>query len=278
MRGLVERGRAISRIIGAASVLFLPFAAPASAEDEGLSELFGSLHLSAEQVADYLSNAAPAAGEEKWLVRWEQDEVTLGIVASAGVTAQMIDQAVSQIRNTFEYAGRRLDACIRHWDRAADLAGDAPKISSCESRSIEIDLLIDVSEASMLGKINRPQLPSRLTSNELGVIWQRIRGAVLAQPNASLCTGAVIADATARNLMAGAAIVRPALEQNKLLTVFHCARDLGYLLLGSVPIPDTVGTGGTWNGSLLKLLYSPAFRSGESRSEVLAKLRALPSN
>ena len=257
MSGRVERSSATFKLTCTIAVLLICLATRAVAEDEELSELFGKLRLSADQVADYLSNVTPAEGEERRLVRWEQDEVTLGIVASTGVTAQMIDQAVSQIRNTFEYAGRRLDACIEHWERPAGLAGASPKISACESRSIEIDLLIDVSEVSILGKINRPQLPSNLTSDNLNVIWQRIRGTVLAKPNASLCSGAVVADATVRNLMAGAAIVRPAPEQNTLLTVFHCARDLGYILLGSVPIPDADGTGGYWDGELSKLLYSP---------------------
>ncbi len=278
MLGRAERNNTTFKLTCVIGVLLICFAAPAVAEDENLSELFGSLRLSADQAADNLANATPAEGGERRLVRWEQPEITLGIVASSGVTAQMIGQVKSQIGNEFDYAGRRLDVCIRHWESASESSGDSAEVSACGSRSIEIDLLVDVSERSILADTDRPQLPSDLTSATLTAIWQRIRGFVLAKPTTSVCTGTVVTDVTVKNLAGGAAIIRPAPEQNALLTISLCARDLGYVLLGAVPIADTNGPGGTWDGRLLKLLYRPEFRSGESRSEVLAKLRAASGN
>jgi hypothetical protein len=278
MSGRVERGSATFKVACAMAVLLVALAAPAVAEDESLAKLLGGLGLSVEQVADNLANTLPAGGGERRLVRWEQAKITVGIVASSGVTAQMIGQVKSQIGNEFDYAGRQLDVCVRHWERLPESPSDATEVSACGSRPVDIDLLVDISERSVLADIDRPQLPSDLTSTSLTVIWQRIRGHVLAKPTQPVCTGTVVADAAVQKLAGGAAIIRTAPEQNALLTVSLCARDLGYILLGSTPIPDTNGPGGTWDGGLLKLLYRPELRSGESRGDVLAKLRAASGN
>src|SRR5262245_57574902 len=119
MTGSVERNRRTFKFAGAVAV-FICLALPAAVRAEDPSVLIRRLTsdygLSIDQLSDYLALGTPADNGERRLVRWDQDEIALGIVASSGVTADMIDKTVAPIESTFRDVGRRLRICIRHWD------------------------------------------------------------------------------------------------------------------------------------------------------------------
>lgn len=266
------------RMICAAAIAVTGLATPAASQDDDLSMLVRRLTsdygLSIDQLAGYLTLDVPADNSERRLVRWEQAEVTLGVVASVGITADMIDKTVSSIESTFEDVDRRLYVCIQRRDREASAVGDWRTFPSCESRPVEIDLVLDISERSIFADIGGPQLPSESKQTFLSALWSKIREAVLANTTEYFCTAGVATDVAALKLVGGAGLIRPKSEQNALLTMTLCSRELAYYLLGVIPIAEPDGKGGYLDGDLLQLLYRPELRSGDSRSEVLAKLRA----
>lgn len=278
----VERNSLVSKFKYGVAVLVIWLATPAAAQDEDLSMLVRRLTshhgLSVDQLGNYLALGTPVDGTERRLVRWDQPEVTLGIIASAGVTADMIDKTMAPIESAFDDVGRRLSICIRRWGRGLGTADDSRIFPDCRSQPIEIDLVLDISERSIFQDIDGPQLPSELEWTFLRALWSRTRETVIANPIAYFCTAGVATDVATQKLVGGAGLIRPASEQNALLTMTLCSREMAYYLLGAIPIASPDGKGGYLDGDLLQLLYRAEFRSGETRREVLEKLRAASEN
>lgn len=276
------RVQTIFRMACVAVVAVICFATPATSQDEDLSMLIRRLTshygLSVDQLGDYLALGTPADSSERRLVRWDQAEVTLGVVASAVVTADMIDKTVAPIENVFDDVGRRLYICIRHWDREVGTADGSRTFPDCQSQPVEIDLVLDVSEHSIFADIGAPQLPSETKWTFLRTLWSRMRESVLANPTAYFCSAGVATDVATQKLVGSAGLIRPRPEQNTLLTMTLCSRQIAYYLLGAIPIADSGGKGGYLDGDLLKLLYRTELHSGESRSEVVQKLRSASGN
>lgn len=277
-----NRLQAMFGMICASTIAIVCLAAPAGAQDEDLSVLIRRLTsthgLSVDQLADYLALGTPLDGVERRLVRWEQAEVALGVVASAGVTADMIDKIVAPIENTFDDVGRGLYICIRRSDREVSAAGDSRAFPDCQSRPVEIDLVLDISERSIFADVNGPQLPSESKQTFLRASWSKMREAVLAHTTEYFCSAGFATDVAAQKLVGGAGLIRPKPEQNALLTMTLCSRELAYYLLGVIPIAKPGDKGGYLSGDLLQLLYRTELQSGESRGEVLEKLQAASGN
>jgi hypothetical protein len=231
-----------------------------------------------DEIANYLALGRTLKGERR-LVRWEQAFVTLGVTASSGTPAALVNEAVSNIETTFKYVGRQLQACVRSWPRDLKRFGEAISIDDCDSKPTDIDLVIDVSDQTSFADAALSSLPSDPTQIFLTSQWARIRQDVLAQPTADICSASFATDATAQKIGGAAGYIRaPAAKQETVVSVRYCSLQLGYNLLGSIPIKNRNSDGGTLNPDLLALLYSIQFRSGESQSEVLAKLRKAVSN
>lgn len=282
MSGRVERSRATFKVICGTAILLICLATPVAAQDEDLSMLIRRLTshygLSVDQLGDYLALGTPADSVERRLVRWDQAEVTLGVVTSTDVTADMIDKTVAPIENAFDDVGRRLYICIRRWDREVDTADNSRTFPDCQSRPVEIDLVLDVSERSIFADIDDPQLPSESKWTFLRALWSKMREAVLAKPTAYFCSAGVATDVATQKLVGGAGLIRPGSEQNALLTMTLCSRQIAHYLLGTIPIAQPDGKGGYLDSDLSKLLYRTELRSGESRSEVVEKLHSTSGN
>lgn len=278
----VERNSLVAKLKYGVVALVVWLATPAAAQDEDMSMLVRRLTshygLSVDQLGDYLALGTPVDSTERRLVRWDQPEVTLGIIASAGVTADMIDKTMAPIESVFDDVGRRLSICIRRWDRGAGTADDSRIFPDCRSQPSEIDLVLDSSGGSIFADINAPQLPTESRWSVLRAFWSEMHGAVLAEPKAYFCSSGLATDMATQKLVGGAGLIRPASEQNALLTMTLCSREMAHYLLGAIPIASPDDKGGYLDGDLLHLLYRAEFRSGETRTEVLEKMHAAPAN
>lgn len=274
----IKRNSRSFRLTGAVAIGIICLAIPVAAQGEDLSTLVGRLTsdygLSVDQVGDYLALGTPVDSAERRLVRWDQSDIALGVVASAGVTAEMIDKTVAPIENAFRDVDRRLHICIRRWDPKVGTADEARIFPDCQSQPIEIDLVLDVSAHSIFADIGALQLPSESRWTFLRLLWSKMREAVLAKPTAYFCNAGVATDAATKKLVGGAGLIRPKPEQNALLTMTLCSRQIAYYLLGVIPIAEPDGKGGYLDGDLAQLLYRAELHSGETRKEVLEKLRA----
>jgi hypothetical protein len=247
-------------------------------ETSNLSELVQAITASSgrsvDEIADYLTVGRRSEREERTLVRWDQAEITLGLTVSSSASAPLVETVVADIQRTFDLVNKRLLVCVRGWPGGSEITDEvtAP-IGSCGPTPTEIDLLIDVSDRVMLREMEA--LPSDPTRPFLRNVWSRARQQVLAQPTWYFCNFGLATDATAQEVVGAAGILRaPTLEPKAFELAEKCSIELGYLLLGSLPIPDrSGGKGGTLSPDLLALLYRDELQSGESRSEVLTTLR-----
>lgn len=229
---------------------------------------------SIDEIAEYIT-LGRRPDVEPTLVRWDQAEITLGLTVSSNASGPLVETVVASIQRRFDLVNRRLLVCVRSWPGGPEITdGGAVRIGSCGSARTEIDLMIDVSDRVMLTEME--ELPSDATSHILRDTWSRIRQEVLAQPTWRFCNFGFATDATAQRLVGGAGIARaPTIGERAFELANNCAIELGYYFLGTFPIPDkSGGEGGALYPELLTLLYSDELRSGESRSEVLRKLRA----
>jgi hypothetical protein len=245
---------------------------------EALSDLVRAITAasgrSVDEIATYLTLGRRPDGAEPTLVRWDQAEITLGLTVSSNASAPLVEVVVESIQRRFYLVNRRLLVCVRSWPGGSEIADrEAVPIGSCGSAPTEIDLMIDVSDRVMLREMEA--LPSDVTRHFLRDSWSRIRQEVLAQPTWLFCNFGYATDATAQRLVGAAGIIRVPTIEEKAFEANNCAIELGYYFLGSLPIPDkSDGEGGALHPDLLTLLYSDELQSGESRSEVLRKLRA----
>lgn len=229
---------------------------------------------SVDEIAGYLALGRRPDGAEPTLVRWDQAEITLGLTVSNNASVSLVETVVADIQRTFDLVNKRLLVCLRSWPGGSEITDEvAAPIGSCGSASTEIDLLIDVSDRVMLREMEA--LPSDPTRDFLRDIWSIARQQVLAQPTWYFCNFGLATDATAQMVVGAAGIIRaPTLEPKAFELAEKCSIELGYFMLGSLPIPDrSGGKGGTLNPDLLALLYSDERNSGESQSEVLTALR-----
>jgi hypothetical protein len=229
---------------------------------------------SVDEIADYLTLGRRPDGAEPTLVRWDQAEVSLGLTVSSNASAALVEAVVTNIQRRFDHVNRKLMVCVRNWPGGSEITDDnAVRITGCGSAPTEIDLVIDVSDHVMLKEMEA--LPSDPTRHFLRYSWSRIRQEVLAQPTWRFCNFGFATDPAAQRLVGGAAISRaPTIGEKAFELTNNCAIELGYYFLGSLPIPDkSGGEGGALYPDLLALLYSDELQPGESRSEVLRKLR-----
>jgi hypothetical protein len=230
---------------------------------------------SVDEIAGYLAVGRRSEPAEQTLVRWDQAEITLGLTVSANASAPLVEAVVAHIQRTFDLVHKRLLVCVRSWPGGSEITDEvAAPIGSCGPAPTEIDLLIDVSDRVMLREMEA--LPSDPTRHFLRDIWSRATQQVLAQPTWYFCNFGSATDAPAQKLVGAAGIIRaPTHEQEAFVLAEKCSAQLGYFLLGSLPIPDrSGGKGGTLDPDLLALLYSDELQSGQSRTEVLTTLRA----
>jgi hypothetical protein len=245
-------------------------------ETKNLSELVQAITAysgsSVDEIAGYLALGGRSEGAEPKLVRWDQAEITLGLTVSSNASAPLVEAAVAGIQRIFDFVNRRLLVCVRSWPGGSEITDEvAAPVGSCGSARTEIDLVIDVSDRVLLKEMEA--LPSDPTRRPLRDIWSRVSQDVLAQPTWHFCNAGYATDATAQKLVGAAGIIRaPTIEQKAFELAKECSMRLGYLLLGSFPIPNGSG-GGTLSPDLLALLYRAEFQSGESQSEVLTILR-----
>lgn len=247
-------------------------------ESNNLSELVRAITAdsgrSVDGIAGYLTAGRRSDGAEPTLVRWDQAEITLGLVVSNNASASLVEAVVAGIQGTFDFVSKKLLVCVRSWPGGSEVTdGGGVRIGSCGSAPTEIDLVIDVSPRALIREMET--LPSDSTRPYLRDTWSKVRQEVLAQPTWHFCNSGVATDAKAQKLVGAASIVRaPTHEQKALELAKICSMQLGYLLLGSLPIPEqSGGEGGTLYSDLLALLYSDELQSGEIRSEVLTTLR-----
>jgi hypothetical protein len=265
-------------ILGAiVAVCALCWSSPALAP-EALSDLVQAIASasgrSVDEIATYITLGRRPGGAEPTLVRWDQAEITLGLTVSSNASGPLVEVVVASIQRRFYLVNRRLLVCVRSWPGGSEITDrEAVPIGSCGSAPTEIDLMVDVSDRVMLREMEA--LPSDATRHFLRDSWSRIRQEVLAQPTWRFCNFGYATDATAQRLVGAAGIIRVPTIEEKAFDANSCAIELGYYFLGAFPIPDkSGGEGGALYPDLLALLYSDELRSGESRSEVLRKLRA----
>ncbi len=267
----------------AASVIMLTASAAAENEQE-FSKLvqltLSSSGIGIDKLDDYLSLGRVENAIEPNLVRWNQAVITLGVVAPPDVPAWLINSITSEIDKMFRFVSRQVDVCVRRTDRSAAAPNETSILDDCGDRPTEIDLVVDLSERTLFADSDEPELPSEINQRFLAQLWSKMKQAVLAQQSASFCSAGVATDAAAQKLIGAAGLIRiPNGQQTALSSIIQCSRELAYYLLGSIPIADPNGTGGTLSADLLTLLYRDEFQPGESRSNVFAKLqRAVSDN
>jgi hypothetical protein len=266
-----------------ASAVILTTSAVAENEQEFsklIQATLSSSGIGIDELDDYLSLGKIGNATEPNLVRWDQAEITLGVVAPADAPAWLINSITLEIDKMFRFVSRQIDICVRRTDRSAEVSNETPKFDDCGDRATEIDLVVDLSERTLFADSDARQLPSVSHQSFLTQSWAKMKQAVLAQQSASFCSAGVATDAAAQKLIGAAGLIRiPNGQQTALSSIVQCSRELAYYLLGSIPIADPNGTGGTLSADLLTLLYRDEFRPGESRSNVFAKLqRAVSDN
>jgi hypothetical protein len=228
-----------------------------------------------DEIVGYLTLGRASEHAEPTLVRWDQSRVTLGLVISEDAPAALVEAVVVGIQRRFGRVDRTLAVCVREWPGGSTITDEAAApIAKCESSEpTEIDLVIDISDHDLLQGIEA--LPSDTRHHFLRGIWSRIRRDIVAQPDLHFCNFGYTTDAAAQRLIGAAGIVWiPTTGKKALQLAEDCSVNMGYYLLGSIPILDRPGgDSGTLSPDLLSLLYSDKFDSGQSRSDVLKILR-----
>jgi hypothetical protein len=228
---------------------------------------------SVDEIAEYFTAGRRPDGAEPTLVRWDQAEITLGLTVSSDASARLVETVVMNIQRTFDFAKRRLLVCVRNWPGGPEITdGGAVRIGNCGSAPTEIDLMIDISDRVMLKEME--SLPSDATRRFLRDSWSKMSQEALAQPTWHFCNFGFATDAAAQRAVGAAGLIRaPTTEEKAFELANRCSMELGYLLLGSVPIPHrSGGEGATLYPDLLTLLYSDELQSGKTRTEVLTAL------
>ena len=258
-----------------------PFTAEAHADGKTnlawlLNHALTKLNVDVEEVASALTNASMPGGISH-LVRWNQSNIVLGLQITKGTARQDVYPIALRLIQAFGVVGRTLRVCLYH-EQVGDVPDPDvadPALAPCESNTTDIDLVIDLSnEASPSTYVAHLQ-NKQAAGNSYRMIWENAISAVAHRPNKDMCGGKVISDDAAQRIVRAAGLVRiPASTPHFRDRINECSNVVSLGILGSVPIGNPGGNGATFSQYLLQLLYSNEFSPGETREDVLAKLKS----